>query len=149
MKYRGIVRRSLFFLFLSGILQAVLAHGTHYEVVREGVFGIYASYDGGAPIADAEVLVFPPGKTTPCCTTATDGRGFFAFVPPSDGTWIFQVRDKTGHGMRINLPIDDSQIVKTSGSGVTPTAKVLMVVSIVWGAVGTALYFSGRRKAVG
>lgn len=141
--------RLLLSILLSGAFAATIAHGTHYEVVRKGVFGIYASFDGKVPIADADVLIFSPGSTTPCGTTSTDMRGFFAFVPDTSGTWVLQVRDKTGHGMRINLPVDNNHIVETVESGITPTAKVVMAVSIIWGAIGTALFFSGRRKAVG
>ena len=106
-------------------------------------------YDTGEPMANAKVLIFAPEETKATFTTQSDSKGVFYLIPDKAGTWTMQVRDKGGHGMRINLPVDESmQLTQASkSSGMTYLQKVLAALCVVWGCIGTALYF--RRKAGG
>ena len=124
------------------------SHGTKYEIVKSGEIGVRAMYDTGEVMAFADVLVFPPGSASSAASIKTDKKGVFLFTPDAPGTWTFQVRDSSGHGMRINLQIDESlALISESrpGSGINMLQKIVMALSIVWGAIGTALYFKGRK----
>lgn len=124
------------------------SHGTQYEIVKSGEIGVRAMYDSGEAMAGADVLVFPPGSAASASTMKTDSSGLFHFTPDIPGTWTFQVRDSSGHGMRINLQIDESlSLISESraGAGLNMLQKIVMALSLVWGAIGTALYFKGRN----
>ncbi len=124
------------------------SHGTKYEIVKSGEIGVRAMYDTGEVMAFADVLVFPPGAASSAYPLKADDKGLFSFTPDMPGTWTFQVRDTSGHGMRINLKIDESLSLKSegaSGNGLNMLQKLVMALSIIWGAIGTALYFKGRR----
>jgi nickel transport protein len=142
------VKAILAFLITLNITAAAFSHGTKYEIVKTGRIGIKAMYDSGEAISNADVLVFPPGETSASVTEKADSGGVFYFTPERAGTWTFQVRDGTGHGMRINLDIDESLSIAgdtVPGSGLSLAQKILMALSIVWGAIGTAFYFKGKK----
>lgn len=133
-------------IFLAAL--PLYSHGTKYEIIKSGEIGIRAMYDTDEVMAGATVLVFPPGSASSSYAKKTDSSGLFYFTPDIPGTWTFQVRDTSGHGMRINLQIDESLALKSesqSGSGFNSLQKFVMALSIVWGAIGTALYFKGRK----
>ena len=136
-----------FILLVIFISLPLFAHGTKYEIVPEKVIGIKAMFDTGEPIANAKVLIFAPDERKATYTTESDSNGVFYLSPDRAGTWTMQVRDKGGHGMRINLPVDESMQLSTApkSSGMTYLQKVLAALCVVWGCIGTALYF--RRKA--
>ncbi len=143
---------SLFLCFLASVLCPLIihAHGTEYQLIHEGVVGVKAMFDTGVPMADSKVLVFRPGETSPCFQTVTDSKGIVCFRPDTPGTWILQVREKSGHGMRINLDIDKTLSISQGSSGpsggTTYIQKLIMAVCVVWGFIGTALYFKRKKK---
>lgn len=137
-------------LFILGVIFVsfpLFAHGTKYEILPEKVIGIKAMYDTGEPMANAKVRIFAPDETKASCTTESDSNGVFYLTPDRAGTWTMQVRDRGGHGMRINLPVDESMRLTQArtGSGINYIQKVIAALCIVWGCIGTALYF--KRKA--
>ena len=67
------------------------------------------------------------------------------FTPDSTkpGTWDVQVR-QAGHGDMIHIPIGED-LALTGTTGYTTLQIMLMGASVIWGFVGTALFFSYRR----
>ena len=124
------------------------AHGVNIEYTSDVDIEVIAKYDSGEPMAGAQVAVYAPdAPSTPWLTGVCDDEGRFSFTPDTSkpGTWDVQVR-LAGHGGMIHIPI---------GEGTTPTGGIggythlqigLMAACVVWGSVGTALYFSRRRK---
>ncbi|MBD3320985.1 MAG: carboxypeptidase regulatory-like domain-containing protein [Chitinivibrionales bacterium] len=137
-----------FLLILVFPASLVYSHGTAYEIIRPDSITIRASFDTGEPIAHTDVLVFPPDQTEAQSEVTTDANGIFAFSPDRPGTWSLQVRGRGGHGMRINLDINQELLPgEPSGSGrVSYLQKIVMAACVVWGLTGTALFFS-RKKA--
>ncbi len=128
---------------------AVHAHGTKYEILKSRDLRIKASFDAGEPMAGADVLIFAPDTMKPERKTTSDNDGVFVFTPDKPGIWILQVRDKAGHGMRINLDIDSSLSVSVNQemkAGTTLLQKLVMAFCVVVGFLGTALYFMGKRE---
>jgi nickel transport protein len=126
-----------------------LAHGTDYEILTEGVVGIRAMYDSGEVMGGARVLIFAPDETRATYESKTDKNGIVCFFPDREGTWILQIRDQGGHGMRVNLEVDTSMTARTNGSrrvfGSTAVQRLVLVVCVLWGFVGTGLFFYRRR----
>jgi nickel transport protein len=126
------------------------AHGTEYEVLPDGAVAIRATYDTGQPIAHAAVLVFAPGETTPLFETITDNRGIVCFLPDRIGTWILQVRGEGGHGMRINLEVDENMLPLLKNgkplSRISVLQKIIIAVCVCWGLIGTAFFIKSRIK---
>ncbi len=145
------VLRKLFFLINIFILIATIstfAHGTKYKFLPEKTFGIKTMFDTGAPMVLAKVLVFAPDEMKATYTTKTDSNGVFYFTPDKAGTWVMQVRDKGGHGMRINLEINDSMLLSSGqkpSNNMSYLQKIFVAICVIWGCIGTALYF--KKKA--
>lgn len=139
-----------------------IAHGAKIEYKSTTALQVHATYDSGQPMANAQVTIYAPdAPTTPWLTGTTDENGQFIFVPDPNkiGNWEVKVR-QAGHGGIISIPANNSP---NSNSQNTPNAqnqsdaspsassqnyttmqKGLMIASVVWGFVGTALFFSRK-----
>ncbi|UCF95909.1 MAG: hypothetical protein JSV89_12055 [Spirochaetaceae bacterium] len=125
------------------------SHGAGYELLAGGVVGVRASFDSGQPMAYAPVLIFPPGETQPQLTTSTDSRGVVCFAPDRAGIWVLQVRAEGGHGLRINLDVEESMLsASAAGStgGFSNWQKLAMAACVLWGFAATALFFRRRKE---
>jgi len=108
---------------------------------------IVAKYDNGEPMDGAQVVVYAPDDaSTPWLTGSCDDEGRFTFMPDSSkpGTWDVQVR-KAGHGDIVHISVGEDTVVSGGTSSYSVLQIVLMVACVIWGGVGTALYFSRRR----
>jgi len=122
------------------------AHGAKIEYTIGMTVEIVATYDSGEPMAEAQVTVYAPDDpSTPWMTGVCDDEGRFSFTPDTTitGTWDVQVR-QAGHGDIVHIPIGADSTSDGSG-GYTPLQIALMAVCVIWGSIGTALYFSRRR----
>lgn len=138
------IKTVLLILFILPVLP-LFSHGTEYTILSDRVIKILASYDTGEVFSDCDVLVYYPGEKEVAYSVKTDNEGIFYLQPDRDGTWIIQVRGENGHGLRINLTIEKSMVTGQEYTNhLTLMQKLLMVISVGWGAMGTALYF--RKK---
>jgi nickel transport protein len=165
------------------------AHGVviSYTLSDNGEVELYAEFDTGEVMADAQVTIYAPDDPmTPWLTGTSDAEGKYVFVidPEQPGMWDIQYR-KAGHGDMVHLeltpgminptalaqapgelqtgpaPVEQSAPATNSGAtmlasggnvggggGFTPLQVMLMSASVIWGFVGTALYFSSRKTEV-
>lgn len=145
MKWR-LVTILLVFLLALGPSAVAFAHGVELEYKTSAVVEILAAYDTGEPMSGAQVKVYAPDEpSTPWLTGVCDENGRFTFTPdPSmPGTWSVQV-SYMGHGGMLHIPIGEG-VVGAGGTGYTPLQLALMAGCVVWGFIGTALFFSKRR----
>ncbi|MEM9213605.1 MAG: carboxypeptidase-like regulatory domain-containing protein [Cyanobacteria bacterium P01_F01_bin.150] len=126
-----------------------LAHGVLMEATPIPSFQVQVTYESGEPMANAQINVYAP--TDPqnvWLQTLTNENGYFLFTPDPNipGTWDIQAR-LAGHGelLRINVQ-EDGAIRQLSRSDNTPLQKWLTIAAVVWGFVGTALFFSRRQQ---
>jgi len=159
----------LVFLLLASAATSAFAHGVNisYQVNLE--VEIVAEYATGEPMSGAQVTVFAPdAATSPWSVGACDVEGRFTFMPDplKTGTWVVQVRSN-GHSRRVYIPIGVEGA--TSGVGTTLAGSaaiyppqsgtaseparghsvfqtVLPVVGMLWGLLGTVLFFRRKRK---
>jgi nickel transport protein len=125
------------------------AHGAEYELLEGGVVGVRAAYDTGQPMANAPVLIFAPGENQAGLTTTTDRRGVVCFAPDRAGVWVLQVRAEGGHGLRVNLEVEESMLAAATSRSAGPFStwqKLVMALCVLWGFAATALFFSRRRR---
>jgi nickel transport protein len=97
-------------------------------------------------MSGAQVRVYAPDNpSTPWMTGVCDDVGSFSFTPDITitGTWNVQVR-QASHGDIIHIPIGPDS-AGNGGGGYSPLQIILMAVCVIWGIIGTALYFSRRR----
>lgn len=147
---------SVCLLVLSKIPNAQ-AHGAVVEVNPASV-EIKAVFDTGEPMSDAQVLVYSPADlSTPVASGQTDSEGRFLFSPELDqvaaesenGRWEVTVR-KAGHGQATTFDLGEGvlQTVATGPSAASSSRFVaqqwISIAAIIWGFVGTALYFKAR-----
>lgn len=135
-------------LLILGTTGTALAHGAKIEYTLSTAVELVATYDTGEPLAGGQVTVYAPDDpTTPWLTDVCDDEGRFIFTPDPDkpGTWDVQVR-QAGHGDIVHIPIG-SGAVGSGGGGFSPVQIVLMSACVVWGFVGTALFFSRRKTS--
>ena len=84
----------------------LLLHGMTVRMTVEGRVVVTTSrYDGGIPVANAQVTVFAPGEDEVYLTGTTDPAGFFAFVPNNPGNWRAVVDDGMGHRREARLEV--------------------------------------------
>ncbi|WP_019954437.1 carboxypeptidase-like regulatory domain-containing protein [Yoonia vestfoldensis] len=128
------------------------AHGAFVDVEKLDAVGIQARYDTGAAMAGAQVAVFAPDNPAqPWLTGMTDADGRFVFAPDDrPGRWAVQVR-QAGHGAIGYLEIGadgvaSAFIAPATAAGLTWTQRALMIASVLWGCIGTALYFRPTRR---
>lgn len=128
-----------------------LAHAAFLEAEAVQAIRLTARYDTGEPMADARVVVFAPdAPATPHATGRTDARGVYLLVPgPQPGRWTVQVR-QDGHGAIIHVDTGAGapMVVATGAGAPDRVQRAVMVALVVWGALGTALYFRRRREGV-
>ncbi len=143
------MKRQLWWLMalvlLLGSVGRVAAHGAKIAYSLDTVVTIQAAYDSGEPMAEAQVVVYAPNDpATPWLTGVADENGRFTFTPDPTlpGTWDVQVR-QAGHGDIVHILVGGGGGAASSG-GFSTAQIVLMSASVVWGLVGTALYFSRR-----
>jgi len=149
MKWR--IAACVLFLLILGLCLPIkaLAHGAKIEYTVNVAIELVAAYDNGEPMAGAQFVVYAPDDpSTPWLTGFCDDEGRFSFVPDTSkpGTWDVQVR-QAGHGDIVHIPIGEDAAVTGSSGGYTTLQIVLMALCVVWGTVGTALYFSRRKRA--
>jgi nickel transport protein len=137
-------------LALSLLLPApALAHGVNIQYSSDVEIKIVAKYDSGEPMAGAQVAVYAPDDpSTPWLTGVCDDEGRFSFTPDTSipGTWDVQVR-LAGHGGMIHIPVGGSTAASGGIGGYSYLQIGLMAACVIWGSIGTALYFRRRRPA--
>jgi len=136
----------VFLLLVSFHPQEAFAHGVIITHEIKETVAITACYDSGEPMSGAQVSIFTPDhQASPWITGVCDQEGRYQFNLDRSypGTWDIQVR-KAGHGEMIH--IDVGEAITAANKGVSWTQKILMAGCVVWGLIGTALYFRRRKS---
>lgn len=126
--------------------QSALAHGARLTVQRTEVIVVDSHYDSGEPMAHAAVVIYAPNNPSePWRTGSTDALGRYEFVPDSQlpGEWAVQVR-QAGHGDLISFEVgsEGHGTATLTSPHLTPWQQGILALSVIWGLVGTALFFS-------
>jgi nickel transport protein len=126
----------------------VAAHGVQISSATVSGIEITALYDSGQPMVGGQVNVYTPDDPLePWLTGICDQQGKFFFIPDysKPGLWEVQVR-LAGHGDLIRIEVTGSEeTIATGATGLSALQKAVMALTVIWGAVGTALFFSRRR----
>ena len=140
----------LIFPILQG-QEPAIAHGAKANYKITSSIEIQAKYDSGQPMKNAQVTIYSPtDPNQPWTKGLTDEKGYFWFTPDYSqaGYWEVKVR-QAGHGALISIPIESNvnnnfqnpKVVKNNLQEFSPLQKGLMIASVIWGCVGTALFF--------
>ncbi len=145
-------------LALGGSASTALAHGASvtYETRTAPVVTLHAAFETGEPMAGGQVTIYTPDDpATPWQTGICDEQGRYTFVPDPaiPGTWEVQVR-QAGHGdiiyvevgMATAAPTQATLLTGSGGTAHTPLQLLAMGGAVVWGCIGTALFFARRRR---
>jgi nickel transport protein len=127
----------------------VHAHGAAIEYTLSTAVELVATYDTGEPMAGGQVTVYAPDDpANPWLTGECDEEGRFVFTPDpgKPGTWDVQVR-QAGHGDMVHIAIG-AGVAASGGGGLSVAQIVLMAVCVVWGFVGTALFFVSKKRTL-
>ena len=127
----------------------VLGHGARviWEIQGDSVH-ISAAFDDGMPMDQAQVTVFSgAAPSVPYTSGLTDENGEFTFLPDLEQSlaWDVQVR-KAGHGDMVHFSLDGSTDSRIDQGAFTTLQIILMSACVVWGFIGTALFFASKRK---
>lgn len=143
MRLIKLVAVSLFVLVAKG---GVYAHGLEYEVSTREAFAVRLFYSDGEMMSYAPYKVFPPGGGSVFQNGLTDKNGMVVFSPDSPGEWRVQANDDLGHGARVmvNVGVGNMKPTGVAVGSLSALQKVLMALCVVWGAIGTALFYRRR-----
>ncbi|MDK2920270.1 MAG: nickel transport protein [Candidatus Petromonas sp.] len=129
-------------LIIVGNSNSAFAHGSEIEYKTNVSYEIIAKFDDGKPMSGGQVTIYAPDNpSVPWGKGICDEEGRFIFNPDmtKEGVWMVRVR-KGGHGASVNIQIDKG--VATDGrTGYSRGQIALMLVSLLWGCIGTALFF--------
>ncbi|MFO7031469.1 hypothetical protein B9T07_16090 [Limnospira fusiformis CCALA 023] len=139
------------------IPESAIAHGVIVQSQTTSAIKINAAYDSGTPMVNAEVRIYTPqDPSTPWMTGNTDDNGQFLFIPDHDnsGLWEATVR-QAGHGALIAIPVsppgeqvsDSTQNAIASNSASSPVQKWVAAAAVIWGFIGTALFFTRLKPS--
>lgn len=135
--------------------EPLYAHGALMEYAFASAITIQAKYDTGHPMPGAQITVYSPDDPRkPWLTGTSDEEGRFSFVPDPGkaGTWTVQAR-QAGHGAMVHIPMDQTSLSDIGAApvsaGLTTLQRLLMALAVVWGFVGTALFFSRKSNSTG
>ncbi|MBO1349475.1 MAG: carboxypeptidase regulatory-like domain-containing protein [Hormoscilla sp. GUM202] len=135
----------LIFCSVMGWPTEASAHGAIVEHKIIQAVEIKATYDSGEPMANAQITVYAPDElATPWLQGTADELGQFMFTPDVVGSWQVKVR-LAGHGEIVSIAIGDVG-QKSPKSTVNPLQKFAIAGAVIWGFVGTALFFSRHNK---
>lgn len=151
----------------------VLGHGIEMEHRRVSSVEVQARFETGEPMAQAQVLVYAPDDPAEVWQQGTtDDQGQFSFVPDETvpGNWEVVVR-QAGHGTIATIPvtaavstedtpdsepspgIDPGEEGETptnsfisSSTGLSPVQRGVTIGSVIWGFIGTALFFARGKR---
>jgi nickel transport protein len=147
-----VVVRSSEILLLLGVLSAgnVLAHGVSIQWSIGEAVVVEAAFDDGSPLSGAEVDVYlESDPSSPCLTGTCDQSGRFILLPDSvmyDGIDIRVMKD--GHGGWIHIQTATGmEGTEVRSGGISTPRKLVMAASVIWGLVGTALFFRSRQRS--
>ncbi|MFO8041543.1 MAG: carboxypeptidase-like regulatory domain-containing protein [Sodalinema sp.] len=145
-----------------GFMDAAVSHGAKLTYEVEPTISLTAAYDNGEPFNEAQVFVYSPeNPQEPWETGTTDESGRYQFRPNPEipGNWTVTVR-QAGHGDMITINLDDSTLMADDSTGdaansslladltdISVPQRLLTGASVIWGCVGTALYFSRGHKS--
>ncbi|MEA5450470.1 carboxypeptidase regulatory-like domain-containing protein [Leptolyngbya sp. CCNP1308] len=152
-------------LGLAGWALPAIAHGVTVEHRQVSAVEIEARFETGEPMANAQVLVYAPGNPTePWQQGNTDDQGRFNFAPDvaQPGSWEVMVR-QAGHGVLTTIPVADpslensasspgteaeaeSNSLVSSSTGLSPVQQGITIGSVIWGFIGTALFFARGKR---
>ncbi|MGD1716439.1 carboxypeptidase regulatory-like domain-containing protein [Dapis sp. BLCC M172] len=159
MKWQFVI--PLMFLSAVSLQGKTIAHGVKIKHQITPSIKINAVYDTGLPLANAPVTVYAPNAPNkPWLKGTTDQEGNFIFSPDSSqsGYWEIKVR-QAGHGELVSIPFEvdkshnyDNKKISNSNyylastyNDYNPLQKGLMIGCVMWGFVGTGLFFWRSR----
>lgn len=140
-------------LLAAGVIGlAPIAAGAHAALLSAetvDAIALYARYDTGEAMMQAQVIIYSPADpTTVWSRGTTDDDGRYLFVPDPDvaGRWTIQVR-QAGHGAMVHVETagEAGDAVVSGPQEQSTLQRLVMVGLVVWGALGTALYFRRGR----
>lgn len=139
---------------IAGHLPRALAHGVRIESEPIQSLQMRAMFESGDPMANAQVTIYSPANPeTPWQQLSTDDQGYFVFTPDHSvlGDWEVEVR-QAGHGDLVRVEVNGknngfslTNAGRAGHSGQSPVQKWVTIAAVVWGFVGTALFFSQRQ----
>lgn len=144
---------AIFYLLLTALLliffsSPASAHGVKITAKPLQQVEIQANFDTGDPMAGGQVNIYAPGEPgVPWQKGICDEQGKYVFSPDPNlkGRWEIQVRH-SGHGDIVYFNFgEDNQTAAASSNSLTTTQKALMTISVLWGFIGTGLYFARRN----
>jgi len=152
MKWQWIIVLLLFPIL--SLQKTASAHGAKAEYKITSAVEIKAQYDSGFPMKKAQVTIYAPDNPSqPWKQGITDEQGNFTFTPDTTktGYWEVKVR-QAGHGALITIPIESKNSLSSKSTPLnqnnaefSPLQKGVIIGSVIWGCIGTALFFQRSK----
>lgn len=146
----------LAFLLLLSWTFALMAHDLQTRVeISPPYVVLTAQYEGIEAASFIAVTVHPPPsagiKADAYQTGHTDYNGRFVFIPSAPGLWRVVLDDELGHRTELTADIGGDASVTGGGtaSGRSATEKLVVGLSVLFGAAGLLYGWLSRRREAG
>lgn len=136
------------FLLAWGTNAPLSAHKVEYRIGQGGIV-IEVWYEGipRVPMRGAYFKVFSPESREEFQKGRVDARGRFCFFPDQNGKWVALVNDGQGHGVTIDVVLDEGLRLKTSGEkGMPFSIRLAVGLSLIFGIFGVLSLFWRRPR---
>lgn len=153
---RSVSRACFAFLLVLSWALVVTAHDLQTKIeVSPPYVVLTAQYEGDEPASFIAVTVRPPAsagvEADAFQTGRTDYNGRFVFVPSAPGLWSLVLDDELGHRTELTAEVGGgaSAAENVSASGRGTTEKLVVGLSVLFGAAGFLYGWLNRRRELG
>lgn len=151
-------------IVLSLLAIKVKAHGVLTDVrLHKPSVVVRSLFSETHPVADATVTIYSPAASEVVWQAGrTDKAGNFAFLPNTEGDWIFVVDDQKGHTKKLTITIasdffavEEPANISVGNEVVLPTAsrpcrayQTITGLSLIFGLAGIFYGVRSRKSSV-
>jgi nickel transport protein len=140
-------------LLLLALSASAQAHALLHEVVEGEALIVRLAFPGGDQPWFEPYEVFAPGSETPFQTGRVNANGELSFRPDRAGTWGVRVYTEDGHGVVLNIEVDDAgaaAMVRGDHHHVHGYwSRVLAALGILLGIFGVLMLWRRRHAPTG
>lgn len=146
-----IVIRPLIGLLLAlAVIVSAQAHRMDHVVSQDEAMVVSLSFGHGHPPLHESFRVYAPDQEVAFQNGRTDALGRLSFLPDRPGTWRVVVSTDDGHGVELDIDVDESMtVIEVISPGHTHWSLVVAGIGYLFGLAGLLVLWRNRNPNSG